>query len=64
VCIYYINLKYTWEKMYSFEGDFRRKPVQSLRGNSKKVGTKAKIELLGFSYLKWKIIGWGKKKPC
>jgi len=50
--------------MYSFEGDFRRKPVQSLRGNSKKVGTKAKIEFLGFSYLKWKIIGWGKKKPC
>lgn len=23
--------------MYSFEGDFRRKPVQSLRGASKKV---------------------------
>ena len=23
--------------MYSFEGDFRRKPIQSLRGASKKV---------------------------
>lgn len=29
--------------MYSFEGDFRRKPVQSLRGASKKVTKWSKV---------------------